>query len=899
MTTRPPDELTLADRLSHLTYAGACRVLGPRAKDLLFTGGAREILPGEQARLEGDRFVLELPGAVVTIALTEGRPLALGFQCSACKEPCEHAGAAFSLILEEKTSLGLAAPPPDRIPAERLSEKDLVGRALEERQERARKERMTVRALDTRRPWTDYVVTSAASGRSYRVALRGHELGASYCSCPDFRTNTLGTCKHILRVQDRVRRRFSAAQLRRPYLRKSFSLYLHYGQERSLRLAVPAHKLEETVEKIVNPLRNHALEDVADLLHRLRRLEQLGQEINVYPDAEEFIQEWLRRERIQSLVKEIRADPSAHPLRRELLASELLPHQLDGIAFAVGAGRAILADDMGLGKTIQGIGVAELLRREVGIERVLIVCPATVKSQWRREIERFSQQLCQLVLGGTVERRAQYQRPYFFTICNYEQVLRDFAAIETARWDLIILDEAQRIKNWEAKTSRVIKALRSRFALALSGTPLENRIDELYSVVEFIDARRLGPAFRFFNRHRVVSETSKVIGYENLEELRRSLAPILLRRTRESVMKELPERSTEVVRVPPTQLQIDLHGIHMQTVAKIIRKRFISEMDLLRLRKALLLCRMMADSTALVDKQEPGHSSKLERLEELLEQLLAERGRKIVLFSEWTSMLDLIEHGLRRRKVRFVRLDGAVPQRKRQALVDAFQSDPEIVLFLTTNAGSTGLNLQAANTVINVDLPWNPAVLEQRIGRVHRMGQKRPVQVFILITEETIEENLLGTLSAKHDLALAVLDPDSDVDAVDMQSNIEELRRRLELLLGAKPEAGTDRHERAKREHESEQQAQRERLAAAGGALVSAAFSFLGEFLPKREPTPTAVYLSDLFRKQLAACLEQDASGCPTLTVKFPDRSALDALADSLGQLLAEHAGRAHAPKSA
>ena len=888
MTTRPAEKLTLHDRLSHLTYAQACRLLGPRAKELLRAGGALEIRLDEQVRLDANRFALELPDARVTIELAAGSQLGLAWRCSACSEPCLHAGAALSLVLEEKLALGLAAPPRDRVPLERLNEGELVRRAIDERRERAATERMKIRPLDPERPWTDYVVTSAASGRSHRVALRGAEPGQSYCSCPDFRKNRLGTCKHVLHVLAKVRRRFSAARLRRPHRRETFSLHVRYGEECALHLAAPDRKLAKEVEAVVRSLRDRAIDDVPDLLRRLARLQNFGEEITVYPDAEELVQERLLRERLRKLVAEVRADPAGHPLRSELLKVELLPYQLDGIAFAVGAGRAILADDMGLGKTILAIGTAELLRREVGIERVLVVCPATVKAQWRSEIERFSGHSCGLVLGGAKERAAQYGAS-FFTICNYEQALRDLLAIEATPWDLVVLEEAQRIKNWEAKTSRVMKALRSRFALALSGTPLENRLDELYSVVEFVDERRLGPAFRFFHRHRVANEGGRVLGYDNLADLRGALEPVLLRRTRAAVLRELPPRTTEVVRVSPTDAQSQLHGGYMQTVITIVRKHFISEMDLLRLRKALLACRMTADSTALVDKLEPGHSSKLERLEELLEQLLYEDGRKIVLFSEWTGMLDLVEKRLRKLRAPWVRLDGSVPQRKRQALVETFRREKATPLFLSTNAGATGLNLQAANTVVNVDLPWNPAVLEQRIGRVHRMGQTRPVQVFVLVTEETIEENLLGTLAAKHDLAEAVLDPDSDIEAVDMLSNLEELRRRLEVLLGARAEAGVDEQEREAREGELERQARRDRLAAAGGELVGAAFSFLGELLPAGEPTSEATYLGDLFRKQLADCLEEDESGRPTLTVKLPDRSSLDALASALGRLLAEH----------
>jgi len=886
MPTKPTDQLTLTDRLSRLTYAQACRLLGADAPALLRAGGAIEIMLDDQVRIEGDRFLLELDGARVVIGLASEGRLGLAWRCSACERACEHVGAAFALILEEKCALGLAAEPPERVPAERLSEQELVVRAIEERRVRARTERMRVQSRDGSRPWTDYVVTNAASGRSHRVAVRGLARGESYCTCPDFRKNALGTCKHLLHVEAKLRRRFSATQLRQPYRRQGFSLYLRYEDEAELHLGLPARPLEPAVEAIVAPLRGRPIKDPADLLHRLRRLEQAGVDVTVYPDAEELLQGRLLRERMGRLVSEIRADPHGHPLRKELLAVELLPYQLDGIAFAVGAGRAILADEMGLGKTIQGIGVAELLRREAGIEHVLVVCPATLKSQWRREIERFSSLSSQIVTGAMRERAAQYGSGRFFTIINYEQVLRDAGAIGSVRWDLVILDEAQRIKNWEAKTSRLVKALRSRFALALTGTPLENRLDELYSVVEFVDERRLGPAFRFFHRHRTLNETGRVLGYESLDELRRSLEPILLRRTRKSVAADLPPRRTELMRIAPTTQQAELHGGFMQTVIRIVRKRFISEMDLLRLRKALLFCRLAANSTALVDKILPGHSSKLERLDELLEQLLREE-RKIVLFSEWTSMLDLVEVRLRRHGAQWVRLDGSVPQRKRQSLVDAFARDSSCALFLSTNAGATGLNLQMADTVVNVDLPWSPAALEQRIARVHRMGQTQPVQAFVLVTEETLEEQILGTLSAKHALFEAVLDPDSDIDAVDLVSNVEDLRQRLEILLGAQPEPGVDEREREAREKE----ARRERIAEAGGALVGAAFAFLSQLIPANGSAPGAGYVTERIRKQLAECIDEDAAGRPRLTVVLPDRSALDALAASLGQLLAERGG--------
>ncbi|MGD8451390.1 MAG: DEAD/DEAH box helicase [Phycisphaerae bacterium] len=884
---RRPRELTLRDRLSHLTFTQAVRLLGPGGERLIRTGGKLDIDIDEHVHLGDDLFRLRLDEAAVTITLMASDPQRLHWNCTHCESACEHVGAALSLILEEKVALRLAAPPVERTPIESLGERELIARAIAEREQRSRTERMTVRPTDPNVLWTDYLVTNAVSGRTYRVALRGWEPGDSYCACPDFRKNTLGVCKHILAVQRRARRRFSPAAQRRPYRQKELAIHLHYGKEIELRLLVPV-RLDEAAAAIVRPIGRGAINDVGDLLRRIARLQALGHEVTVYPDAEEYIGQRLFQQRIESLVAEIRRDPAHHPLRRELLNVELLPYQLDGIAFAAGAGRAILADDMGLGKTIQGIGVAELLRREADVRRVLIVCPASLKAQWQSEIQRFCRHDGRLVLGSAAERARQYADGGFFTICNYEQVLRDIMAIEQVPWDLTILDEGQRIKNWEAKTSRVVKGLRSRFALVLSGTPLENRLDDLFSVVEFIDDRRLGPAFRFFNRHRMVDEKGKVLGYKNLAELRERLAPVLLRRTRASVMRDLPPRSTEIVRIAPTGEQAELHRANLRVVSTIVNKPYINEMDLLRLRKALLMCRMAADSTYLIDKQEPGYSTKLPALDDLLGSLLAEEDRKIVLFSEWTTMLGLIEPLLRRRAVDYVRLDGSVPQARRRALVQRFQRDRGCRLFITTNAGATGLNLQAANTVINVDLPWNPAVLEQRISRAHRMGQKRPVQVYILVTESTIEENLLATLSAKQELALAALDAESDIDKLDLASGVSELKSRLEILLGATPEASVDESAQARQAAEAERLARREKISVAAGEMLGAALTFVDELLPgRRADGQASAQFADAVRQRLDECLERDVDGRLKLTVTLPDSAALERLSGSLARLLA------------
>ena len=882
----------IRDRLGRLTYRGACRLMSDQdGAARLRQGGRFEINLPRDVYLGGDTLRVnvldpELASgkAIVTIVEMTSKPKGLHLHCDQCEIRCDHIAAVLGMVLDDKMSLGLSAPPDPSEPVEHLTEEELLRRTLADRELRAHSEPMTLRSIDPKRPWTDYTLTSHLSGKTYRVSLRGFEPGESYCTCPDFQTNYLGTCKHVLHAQAKVRKRFPRKSLSRAYRRTNLSLRLDYGSQLGLRFNLP-HRLDEKAGKILGRYRDDKTDQVGEIVRRLRKLERAGFPVHVYPDAEEFIEQRLLQERLQRESAAIRSDPAGHPLRHKLLQAELLPYQMDGIAFSIGAGRAVLADDMGLGKTIQGIGVAELLARLVNIERVLVVCPASLKSQWRGEIHRFCGRSSQVVLGSADERVAQYENDTFFTICNYEQLLRDNPTVERIRWDLIILDEGQRIKNWESKTSRIVKSLNSRFALVLSGTPLENRLEELYTVVSFIDDRRLGPAYRFFHRHRVVDDRGKVEGYKNLDQLRDRLKPILLRRTRSSVMQELPERTTELVRIPPTAEQKMMSDDYVARAAQIAAKKFLTEMDLLRLQKFLLMARMAANSTQLVDKEESGYSSKLERLEELLEQFAAEGNRKIILFSEWTTMLGLIEPILRQSGLEFVRLDGSVPQKKRQELVHRFQHDPDCNVIIMSNAGATGLNLQAANTVINVDLPWNPAVLEQRIARAHRMGQQQPVQVFLLVTEDTIEERLLATLSAKHDLALAALDVDSEVTEVELQSGMEELKRRLERLLGPQEQAPVDASLRSAVAAETQQiAAHREKVASAGGELMGAALKLVGELIDTGNQVDPKVV--DQVRAGLNQCVERDQGGRPQLRFTLADDNAVGELATTLAKLL-------------
>jgi SNF2 family DNA or RNA helicase len=475
-----------------------------------------------------------------------------------------------------------------------------------------------------------------------------------------------------------------------------------------------------------------------------------------YLDRENELAEGLDLER-QLLAKLRRG---RHPLNG-ILKTKLLPYQERGAIFAACRGRVVLADDMGLGKTVQALAATEMLRRRRGIQRVLVVAPASVKYQWKTEIEKFSGLSAQVIEGLLPRRRELYASPQFFNLSSYELVLKDVRYMHELAPDLIILDEAQRIRNWTTATARTIKQLKSRYAFVLTGTPLENKLEELFSVVEFIDGRRLGPAFRFLHEHRTEDENGKLIGYRGLDRIHDQLAPILLRRTRQEVLKDLPKRTDQILHVALTPQQAEPYWEQNDILAALMRKwerqGWLSEIDQKRVLCCLQNMRMLCNSTFLFDKQ-TNHSPKLAEFREIVRELAIEEGRKVVVFSEYERMTHLAGEELEKLGIGFVSLHGSVPSRNRGALIEKFQRDAECRVFLSTDAGGVGLNLQAASAVVNFEPPWNPARLEQRIGRVHRLGQAHPVHVVHLLTKDSIEERVWETLKLKKSLFAGVFD---------------------------------------------------------------------------------------------------------------------------------------------
>jgi superfamily II DNA or RNA helicase len=613
--------------------------------------------------------------------------------------------------------------------------------------------------------FSEFRVTNPQSGRSYRVAIRGVGLGDNYCSCPDFTVNTLGTCKHVEFTLAWLTRRHGGRKALAEGFQPPYSeVYVRYGAKREV-VFRPGAECPPTLRKAAAKYfdADGRLLPVAfgHFENFLKAAESTGHEMRCYDDTLGLVAQVRDRAALSERIDALFPRGIASAAFKRLLKVPLYPYQREGALLAAKAGRLLMADDMGLGKTVQAVATAEILARTAGVERVLVIAPTSLKHQWRREIERFTQRQA-LVVEGLLPRRAElYAAESFYKIANYDIVYRDLQRIQDWRPDLIILDEAQRIKNWKTRTAQSVKRLESQYALVLTGTPLENRLEELYSIVEFVDRYRLGPMFRFLDAHQHVDETGRVIGYRELNRIAQTLQPILIRRTKDKVLAQLPERMEKQLFVSMTTAQLQHHEENRETVARLVSKwrrfGFLTEADQRRLLIALQNMRMSCDSTYLLD-QKTDHGVKADELVELLGEMLEDPQTKVVVFSQWLRMHELIVRRLERKKWSYVLFHGGVPGPQRRGLVDRFREDPQCRLFLATDAGGVGLNLQHASAVVNLDLPWNPAVLEQRIGRVHRLGQHRPVRVVNFVAQGTIEEGMLGLLAFKKSVFSGVLD---------------------------------------------------------------------------------------------------------------------------------------------
>ncbi len=754
-----------------LSYARAGRVT-----DLVVDNGRLE------ARVEGTHsepylVMLEHDGEEILSSCT----------CPFDWEPfCKHAIAALA------THSGLVAAPADP----EASTKSVADEELEVRRRRGTRSGFRVRRVDGDGFFGLFDVTSP-SEKVYRVEIRSLAERVNRCTCRDFAIATLGTCKHIEAVLAALRKRSGKRTFEKAAARPArvAQVLVDYSDVPRIRLRLPQQvtpalrRLSDAYFDAEGFFRGDPVDDMAAFLDSARRIRKAM----IYGDVIEHSERIGAERRAVRRREEVSRQVLEAGARIPGLRARLYPYQVEGTAFLASRGRALLGDDMGLGKTVQAIAATHLLRQRREVRRALIVCPASLKHQWAAEIERFTGSDCQVVGGTAHARREQYRSQAPFTIANYELVLRDVQGVADLAPDLLILDEAQRVRNWRTKTAEAIKAVSTPYAFVLTGTPLQNRLDDLYSVMQVVDGRILGPLWAY-NESFVIRENGKhkILGYQNLDELRRRLAPVVLRRTKEEVKLQLPERIDSRLGVDLTRRQRDLMEENVAIaarLAKIAEKRPLTPKEEERLFMAMQNARMACNAAGLVDKETKG-SPKLDEFEQLLRDLCLDRGRKVLVFSEWEAFGRMAAQRAERLGIGFVRLHGAVPSHKRGDLIARFRDDPKCLVFFSTDAGGLGLNLQFASTMINLELPWNPAVLDQRIGRIHRHGQSERVHVIMLVADQSFEAGLEQTLRSKRDLLCAALDQRSETGEVAAPTSCLRAVRDALLELESEQEPG-------------------------------------------------------------------------------------------------------------
>jgi SNF2 family DNA or RNA helicase len=444
---------------------------------------------------------------------------------------------------------------------------------------------------------------------------------------------------------------------------------------------------------------------------------------------------------LRGMLERFESIPEA-PLPTDLRA-ELRGYQRQGVnwlSFLREAGMgALLADDMGLGKTLQALAAIR--------GRTLVVAPTSVLSTWREQAERFRPALsCSLYYGS--DRKIDESADLLIT--SYGVLRLDQDLLESREWDTVILDEAQTIKNPDSQVARAAHRLKGKFRIALSGTPVENHLTDLWSQFQFLNPGLLG------SREGFQEHFSSPLERGAVEELRRRIKPFLLRRLKRDVAKELPPRTETVLHCElSVSERATYDGILAATRAEALRALEAGE-GVLAVLEALLRLRQASCHPALVPGQTAETSSKLELfVETLLESI--DNGHRALVFSQWTSFLDLLEPRLAREGIRFSRLDGGT--RDRGAVVDGFQRpDGPTCMLISLKAGGVGLTLTAADHVFILDPWWNPAAENQAADRAHRIGQENPVLIHRLVARGTVEDRILELQKSKLALAGSVLE---------------------------------------------------------------------------------------------------------------------------------------------
>lgn len=496
----------------------------------------------------------------------------------------------------------------------------------------------------------------------------------------------------------------------------------------------------DELEKILNEIGNISIKDNKIKLNKFKGIELFGR---IDKNKLDFIDE----NNIADTMNEV-LNFKNEEIKIDILDSILRDYQKDGVKWLKALKKCnlagILADEMGLGKTIQVISLLGNIKN-----KSLIIVPSSLMYNWKKEFEKFTPNTKVAIVSGSIKERKKIMEnkdDYDIIITSYPLIRRDLKFYIDDEFEYCILDEGQYIKNSETKTSKSVKKIKSRHRLILTGTPLENNLMELWSMFDFILPGYLNSKSKF--------KKEFIKNSNNHEKLVRLTSPFILRRKKNEVLNELPEKIINVVysKLNKKQMRIyDKYILEMKYRLKELSNSDEINQSKIEILSILTRLRQICCDPGLFLKKYNEKSGKLQLLEELIEELL-EGGHKILIFSQFTSMLEKIATQLRSNKIEYSYLDGQVRVNKREKVINDFTSGKKDIFLISLKAGGTGLNLTRADTVIHVDPWWNPAVEDQATDRAHRIGQKDVVNVYKILTRNTIEEKIYEIQTKKRKL---------------------------------------------------------------------------------------------------------------------------------------------------
>lgn len=665
------------------------------------------------------------------------------------------------------------------------------------RRERARAEAPPVENLDRtgRFPVFSNFAVRSPSGATYAVEVRALAPRRKFhCPCVDFRVNGLETCKHVesvlLHLENEQPLELAAAEA---HGSPRVDLAVDHGR-RTLILERGREHLPENLARLFDAEAGYLLpgfgaevalelwETAAAERPELRVSGEVGAWLECRRhEAESFA---LRR----SYEENVQAGRwPAHETRRPLF-----PYQREGMLHLACVERALLADEPPLDRTVQALATCALLHRLGHAKRALVVVPASLRGEWVEAIERLTD-LPQRVLEGSRPDRLETlaaPEPPFFTLAAYEQIGPDALEFNARlRPDIIIFDEAQRLRNWNSRLALSVKRLESRYAFVLTGAPPDARLDELYSLVSYLDPTVLGPLFRFNREYHRFDDRGRPSGYRNLEQLRERVRPLVLRRRAVDVPAQVPVRTERLYLVNlPEPVRERCETLEARLARQLAAPRRDGTDD--RLGRDLSTLRLAAGGLEIPsDDPDPGRTlaalPKARELARVLRECMANAGQKVIVCSEWETVLESARALCARLRLPFAfpQTTPALTASQRREEIRRFRTDPDCRVLLTTDGGSPGLHLPEASVVVHLDQAWSAARMEARVARIFHAGDTpRPVTVLHLVSENTLEHRLYALRHGAPDPAAdatGLLDPTAAADPA------ERLRAKLGRMLNA------------------------------------------------------------------------------------------------------------------